>query len=420
MSPMSKSRVHRSTSTIPRHEFKQTDSSSLERNSVKNQATSHKKRRQCFVRFTLLFLGIVGLSIVRYPSFIERYAHNEGEIVVKLDETITAPLNPERERLQGLDHFYMLPFSNATADGKPKGILLYLHSCKQSGLEFFTLPEHRIIAYDAIQKGLVVFSPTSHNRNSGCYTSEDSNGYLERVVNEFVRKHRLHQLPRVGLGDSSGGAFLSFVHQALKLESMAVYNSPQSYGEIDSLDIQESTAIPTVYVTMSTDTSILNRMNDNKIRLQELNISSYLYKVSPRPFTESLCAARLPELTDGFCEHIFETIVRDHSNLLDADGYVLEGDVKSAQWQRCFDRLELDYRIASPTHATDVQILYHEARHSSARAQRSWLRVTLEQEIQTCYGFHAMTAQFHDEVMEFLMLSSKMQESTSSSQRIKL
>jgi hypothetical protein len=335
---------------------------------------------------------------------------------MKFDDIITDPLQPERERIEGQDHFYILPPIYATTNGEPKGILLYLHACKQSGLEFFTLPEHRIIALDAIQKGLVVFSPTSQNRESGCYTSEDTkDGYLERVVEKFLETYRLDRLPRVGLGDSSGGAFLSFVHRALKLESMAVYNSPQGYGDMLS---KEDEAIPTVYLTMYIDKSISNRMNANMIRLQEMNISSYLYKVSPRPFTNTLCVARLPEILDVFCEHIFETITRYHSSLLDADGFVLEGDVESAQWQHFLDGLESDYKIISSTDGEGRRNLNKHRRkrvgrkkkNSSPGPTRSWLRVILEQEIQTSYGFHAMTAQFHNEIIKFLISNSKMVE----------
>jgi len=342
------------------------------------------------VRSAILLFGIAGLVIVRYPSFIQHNTHSEGDIVAKFDDIITPPLDPERERLQGLDHYYMFPPKNATTNGYPKGILIYLHSCQQSGLEFFILPEHRIIAHDAIQKGMVIFSPTSHNRKSGCFSSEDANGYLDKVVDGFVHKNKLHRLPRVGLGDSSGGAFLSFVHQALKLESMAIYNSPEGYVDTNN----EAEVIPTVYLTMSSDGYLSTRMHANTIKLQQMNIPTHLYKVTPRPFTDSLCAARLPELPYEFCQRIFQTIEQDYPNLLDADGFVVEGDVKSVQWQRFFKKLESDYKTIS----------------ISVSTAQPWLRVTLEQEIQSCHGFHAMTAQFHDEILRFLMSNAKMDD----------
>jgi len=404
MLPKSKSNTMHRPATATRRDTKQTETPSLESNTPKNQTTtSHANRRLCcFLRSTFLCLAIVGLFVARYPSFIEHNTHSEGEIVAKLDDMITAPLTPEVEMLQGRNHFYILPPANATTDGKPKGILLYLHSCNQYGWEFFILPEHRIIVHDAILKGLVVFSPTPYDRKSRCYTSVDANGFLEKVVDEFVHKYGLRRLPRVGLGDSSGGAFLPFVSKALKLESIAVYNSPQSYGDIEN---QEEVAIPTVYLSMSSDNSISKRMDVNKIRLQEMNIPSYLYRVSRRPFTEPLCNARLPEI--DFCEHIIEVIRRDYSNLIDADGFIIEGDLEAPRWHHFFDKLDLDYEISCPMLASEFQM------------EKSCLRLVLEQEIQSCYGFHSMTAQYHDEIITFLMSNSKMELRKSRTYRIK-
>mmetsp|Transcript_22861 Transcript_22861/g.54117 ORF Transcript_22861/g.54117 Transcript_22861/m.54117 type:complete len:414 (+) Transcript_22861:158-1399(+) len=378
-----------------RRDSKPAEAFSLERNNSKNQsATLHTTRRTCcFLRSTVLCITLVGLFVSRYPSFIEHNTHSEGEIVAKFDDVITAPLTPEVERFLNRNHYFMFPPANATTDGKAKGILLYLHSCNQFGWEFFTLPEHRIIANDAIQKGLIVFSPTPFDLESRCYTSDDVE-FMKDVVNEFVDKYGLRQLPRVGLGDSSGGAFLPFVSEALKLESIAVYNSPQGYGDIDN---QKMAAIPTVYLSMSSDSAISNRMNANKKKLQEMNIPTFLYKVSRRPFTEPLCKARLPEI--DFCEEIVEMIQSDYSNLVDADGFVIEGDLETKQWYHFFKKLDLEYEIRCP------------AVVPKSKMKKSCLRLILEQEIQTCYGFHSMTAQYHDEIIEFLMSNSKVEGS---------
>ena len=376
----------------------------LERNHAKNQtATSRLSRRTYLLRSLIICLTMAGLCLVRYPRFIEKNTHTGGDIEVKIDHIVTLPLRPKRTRIQGLDHFYMLPPTNTTSDGKPKGLLLHLHSCKESGFEFFTLPEHRIVAYDAIQKGLAVLSPTSYDRQSGCYTSEDANGLLKKVVGQFVRRNRLQSLPIVGLGHSSGGTFLSFLRKTLELQSMAVYNSPEDYGDMQS---KNDTLIPTVYLSMSMDESISNRMNANMKRLQDKNITSYLYRVSPKPFTQKLCAARLPESNNGFCKHMSTTIGKD---LLDADGYVLEGDVASKQWQRFFEGLELTEEGFCPIDETD-SLMYYGNKKSSSWAKECSMRVVLEQEIKACFGYHAMTAQYHDEILNFLISNSKMKE----------
>lgn len=374
-------------------------------NSAKTQtATPRLSRMKCFVRSILLCLAITIFSIFRSPVHIEQ--NPPLDIEVKIDDSIiTGPLQPKRTRIQDLDHFYIFPPANATSDGKPKGVLLHLHSCKESGLDFFTQPEHRIVAYEAIQKGLVVFSPTSYDRESGCYTLEDTKGLLKKIVKEFLRKKKLRSLPMVGLGHSSGGTFLAFLQDKLKLQSMALYNSPEDYGAIHS---KNNTLIPTVYITMSSDESLSHRMNDNLNRLQNRNITSHLYKVSPKPFTQRLCVTRLPELKKGFCEHMFSTIKSDkaYSDLLDADGYVLESDVATKKWQGLFEFLELAYEGFCPLDDETGDIQYYN-NHDNIKS-KCWMRVALEQEIKTCYGYHAMTSQNHNEIINFLVSNSEM------------
>ncbi len=357
------------------------------------------------MRVMLLCLALSGIFITRYPGFIEKNIHTRGDIEVKLKEVITLPLKPDMTNLQDQKHYYMFPPANATIDGRPKGLLLYLHSCKGTGKEFFTLPEHRIIAHDAIQRGLVVFSPTSYDRDSGCFTSQDADGYLKKVVGRFVRRNRLQSLPRLGLGHSSGGAFLSYFQETLKLESMALYNSPEDYAEIRG---QKDALIPTVYLAMSNDGSISNRMNASMAMLQKQKINTNLYKASPKPFTRKVCAARLPEVEEPFCDYIFERIEQGRRHFLDADGYVLEGDVSSPLWERFFQKLEWN--------DFDPQNKRYKEFKSSWDKKKSWLQVILEQEIKACYGYHAMTAQFHDEILDFLVSNSNMRKDPSSNQ----
>ena len=249
-----------------------------------------------------------------------------------------------------------------------------------------------------------MFSPTSYDRESGCYTSEDANGLLKKIFTEFLRKTKLRPLPRIGLGYSSGGTFLAYIQDKLNLQSMALYNSPEDYGVMHS---KNDTLIPTVYITMSPDASVSNRMNDNLKRLQDRNITSHLYKVTPKPFTEKLCVARLPELKKGFCADMFSSIKSEkaYSGLLDANEYVLEGDVTTKQWQDLFEFLELGYQGFCPIDETDSIPYYND---DDDKKSKCWMRFALEQEIKTCYGHHAMTSQNHNEIINFLVSNSEM------------
>jgi hypothetical protein len=373
-----------------------------------NTINARPKRFMCLI---VLFLCIAVLLAAKYPKFIQHNIHKQGDIIAKLNDIVTLPLQPNKDHMYGLDHYYMLPSSlfstktNNTATGTPtRGILIYLHSCHQSGLEFFHLPEHRIIAYDALQKGLAILAPSSQDRMSGCFTRNDM-VHLNKVVNDWAGRHNLRDLPRVGMGDSSGASFLFFVYSQLNLRSMAIYNSPQGYrsdnesGGKEEMSGWES-AIPTIFLTMPLDKNLSKRMLDHKSKLQSLNVSTQLVTVTPRPFTESLCAARLPELPHEFCtQKVFQALEKEYNSngkLLNADGFVKAGDAGTAgQWFQFFQKLEAEYQPIRSNYLTE-----------KAGNGRSWLWAVLEHEIKSCQAYHGMSAEWHDEILQFLLDSA--------------
>jgi hypothetical protein len=179
-----------------------------------------------------------------------------------------------------------------------------------------------------------------------------------------------------------------FTYQDLKLKSMAVYNTPHSFQHDD---LENSLAIPTVFVTMPLDETIATQMKMNYEQLQKSNVPAQLYEVTPHPFTPALCMARFPEIIPKECDKIFKVIHKDFPHLLDVDGFVTES-ISSGQWQQLFTKLEFDFKADELYYQTDL-----------AASGHSWLREVIEQEIRTCRGFHAMTAEHHSDVLDFLI-----------------
>jgi hypothetical protein len=373
-----------------------------------SSSTPQQKSRQRFLCF-ITILSFAGVVFTKYPQFIHQNTHSEGDIVAKFDDrVITHPLQPQVDTIHGLDHYYMIPSSTNSNVTTIKGILIYLHSCSQSGIDFFHLPENRIIAYSALQKGLAVFAPSSYDRDSGCYTGNDMDR-VGRTVNDWTKRHpQLKQLPRVGMGESSGGSFLFFVYKELKLHSMAVYNTPQGY-----LGDEWDVAIPTSFLTMPLDVAVSTRMTDHNEKLQSVNVTTQLYKVSPRPFTRSVCTARLPELPNSFCQLVFQTIERDYSSktLLDRNGFVL-GNVRSQQWTKFFTTINQQFLSADGDNYKLIETLYDTPSRQQTTGGMPWVWAVLQQEIESCQGYHAMTAEFHDDVLQFLMSTAGIPAST--------
>jgi hypothetical protein len=339
--------------------------------------------RQRMALVVVVLLCIMAFTMTNFPEVIDHYSHSQGKIVAKTDEIVIVPLQPVQGLILGEAHYFMIPRTFR----KAKGVLIVLHSCMRSGLEFFHLPEDRIIAQDALKKGLAVLALTSQDRDSGCFTQKDMS-WVSNVVDEWTKIHGLESVPRYGLGMSSGGSFLFFVYKELKLESMAVYNTPQGFLPDD---IEDKYMVPTAYVTMPRDKPMFKEMQDNYNELVRNEIPAQIFRVTPRPFTPVLCATRFPEMLVKDCNAFFDRLQKDHSQLLDKDGFVAE-DLKSGQWQSLFETLRVD----APTHQLDYQT-------PLATSGHSWPWAAMEQEVRTCHAYHGMTSEHHSSILQFLI-----------------
>jgi len=172
---------------------------------------------------------------------------------------------------------------NTALEAPPiRGILIVLHNCHQSGLHFFQLPESRIVAAHALQRGLAIFSPTAssasallttgggantpgsnnnnnnnnkknkkdnkkkaensasakdqanaHSPDKNCWsTSLDGDELLGPLLYEWAREMDILSLPRMAMGISNGANLLisSSLYKTMRLQSMALYASHHKDG----------------------------------------------------------------------------------------------------------------------------------------------------------------------------------------------
>ena len=360
--------------------------------SVSASANTRTTTRLLCVGFALLFVALVSNS--NYNRLIDLYRHPNGYVQPKIDDIISLPLKPRVVRLDGIDHYYMLP--DSSGQQKARGVLIFLHSCRRSGLEFFHLPEDRIIAYDALQHGLAILAPTSQHRESGCWTQPDM-AWVGGIVDQWTQRYHLEDVPRIGMAVSSAASFLFFIYKSLRLQSMAVYNTPQSYDKAEL-----GLAIPTIFATMPNDESIAHAMELNYERLREADVPTQLYKITPHPFTTDVCQARIPEMGKAKCNKLFSMIrtKKEFARLLDAEGYVKE-DLKVGKWKQLFEKLELDKRNDDDEEDDEGgnDLYFSDFAHTG----HSWLWAAVEQEVTACLAYHSMTAEHHSSILAFLM-----------------
>ena len=449
--------------------------SQLQNNNNTTNTNNKRRRRFLFCTYCLPLILISFLTLKRYPTIIDSYTIDKPleEWVTKMDDVVTIPIIPKIYKSKGTEHFFLLPNNEGDDDNKEeeqkkkqknneeeeregkkkkkkkqkkkddtmkkepsiKGILILFHSCKRSGSAFFHLPEERVIVYEALQRGWAVIAPTSKDRESGCWTQVDLatiDSDIDSWAKEYVvglhdddddddtddvkNTDEKYTIPRIGLGDSSGASFMFFVYKSLKLKSMAIYNSPQTF-HLD--DIEKNLVIPTAFVTMTADDNLSTQISINYDKIQSIGVPTQLYTVSPHPFTSGVCIARFPELEQNDCDKIFDTIQRDFSFLLDRHYFVVNSNINNSknkgnknksnkrkkkkkensntimgpdQWNNFFSKIDIDYDSALSHYMKD-----------ESRPGHSLINDGIKQELKTCQGFHAFTSENYAIILDFLM-----------------
>ncbi|KAI2497722.1 hypothetical protein MHU86_16764 [Fragilaria crotonensis] len=201
-----------------------------------------------------------------------------------LDAGTTAPsvpiLRPQASLIGSTELFYLLPLQDI--NHKVKGILVFFHGCNHGGQDFFYLPEDRLVAKAALDRGLAVLSITSADRGSGCWSRKRDSKDLSTVFTTWIQTVQLSEdLPRIGMGASSGGAFLFAAYKVLKFKAMASYIMTASFSREDTSS--PVTTLPaTAFVYMPRDEhSKIDSSSDKE--LTELGVSNRAWSVDPHP-----------------------------------------------------------------------------------------------------------------------------------------
>jgi hypothetical protein len=166
-----------------------------------------------------------------------------------------------------------------------RGVLIFLHNCHQSGLHAFQLPESRIVAAHALQRGIAIFSPTASSASTlltsssakggqqkgkggaaaekdrsktmgnnspekNCWSASlDGGELLGPLLYEWAREFNVTSLPRMAIGISNGANLLisSSLYKTLRLQSMALYASHHPDG-FDPSDLEKDIVPATAFI----------------------------------------------------------------------------------------------------------------------------------------------------------------------------
>jgi len=327
------------------------------------------------------------------------------------DDNVVMPLiEAKRTVINGMELYYMVP----TAAASTIGILVFFHGCNHGGQDMFYLPEDRIVAKRALDRGLAVLSPTSMNRKSGCWSLKRDMEVLPDVLRIWLEEVNLSpNLPRMGMGASSGGAILFSAYRILGFRSMVSYIMATGFSKSDWIDFMDDAdddskkgkkdrLFPaTGYLHMPRDTKRAYQIPPLVTKLFKQHIPTKNWEVKPHPLSPQVCQHRIPELGGNrrSCREILNYIQTHHPDLLDEEYVVLEPYKSGGKWEKAFRELQLDddpaKQTTKPNDTTNNNVLQFSG--------HSWLWAALVEEIAVSYGKHEMTAEHAKKVLDFLM-----------------
>lgn len=266
----------------------------------------------------------------------------------------------------------------------PKGILMALHGCSHGAYDWATatecegcigLPEELSIAMDAVQRDLIVVSPSSADRMSKCWNPEVDGPRLGKarqrahlVVNVYrwfnwmqsqVAAHlrQLHpNLPLFSFGASSGGAMAFLLPQFVKsMASVAVQIMalPTSYLENLVDTVGASTFPPTLFLHMERDLRSTAAIAANKQSLTARGIPTRSITLKPSRVTPGYLTGKL-----GISPKVAEQIILKltSAKFLSAAGDIVE-DPRGTAWRDALhdlDYLRQDSLVADASPLSEV------------------------------------------------------------------
>jgi hypothetical protein len=287
--------------------------------------------------------------------------------------------------------FFMLPKTAA------RGVLIFFHGCHHGGQDMFELPEDRIVALAALNRGLAVVSPTSQSRGSGCWGQQDRVIFEKtNVIGKWMASAGLSEtLPRMGMGASSGGSFLFSAYKSLGLKSIASYVSGKGFPESE---LTPGNVPATMYVHMPKDYKTADKIEATYKALVRARIPAKQIKIDSHPFTPELCSRRLPEFGDRRCQAFIANVLASNKSLLDKnDMTVLISYRSDGDWKELMEKAKLDGDLDSSVKKKQGTLF------DKNFEGHSWMWASMAEEIAASYAVHEMTSEHRREVLDFLM-----------------
>lgn len=170
-------------------------------------------------------------------------------VLINQKKTTLIQFDPKVEIFNKTEVIWQIPNS-------PKSILFLAHGCNGRAANFWDkslncehcvgLPEERLIVLEALARNFAVVAVSSKGK---CWSMMKETIVVKRIIEFWVKKQNLENLPIVALGASSGGYFVSMLASRMKFSSIVIMIAE---GVFDHIDVTKNYP-PTLFVHMPKD-----------------------------------------------------------------------------------------------------------------------------------------------------------------------
>lgn len=210
--------------------------------------------------------------------------------------------------------------SSAMGIGEVAGVALLFHGCGENARDWYELPEHRRIVKQLHDAQIHTVAFSAARVASNCWSTRfppeknEDVRHVRRAFQSFMRNQsRLSDLPRYGVGVSSGGSFLSILSGYAAMPNFASQVLYLSNGNMRAFRKALPEYPNTLFVHLRASDSFPSRqaLKDAKRALLHRGVR-LVGEMSqrPTPLRPLTLHARDPRLSQSSSEHVFKMLLK--------------------------------------------------------------------------------------------------------------
>ncbi|KAF3333346.1 hypothetical protein FCM35_KLT01037 [Carex littledalei] len=343
-----------------------------------SERITHKSaHRSVFDRAIILFsfvlilfasvLLISRIPILNPPSE-SKTSENLQNLFQKLPN-FSSQLNPSLYHTNGTEVIYQIPSS-------PKAVLFVAHGCNLHAYDFWDkssncphctgLPEDRLFVLQALELNMAVITISSLGK---CWSFQREMVNVQWIIQNWVKKNNIENLPKFAMGASSGGYFVSALATKMEFSSICIMIAEGVFKNIDIPKIYP----PTLFVHMVKDRNRARAVLSNMEQLAEVGVEVKEIRCEEFPLDAGFLAKRIPGLDQGSADKLIE--VFHEKGFLDEKGH-LKKDGRAIKWKEALLKKKLIHE--------KFELFSH-----------------VNEEMNLAFAYHEFTSLNNDEIFEW-------------------